>query len=631
MKKFRKKLSFMTAIAMVLVSLITYSTISVAATDVAQGKTATASSTLSGYPAGNANDGNNSTVWCASGSKFTQWWKVDLGGSYDLTGTSLTLAPSGATFKYKVEVSSNDSTYTEKANKTSAYYSGTQADNFTAASVRYVRITFTASSTNDWASLSNVLVYGTASGGGTPQPPATPTGLTAAAASASQINVAWNTVSGATSYDLEADGVSKSGVTSPFAHTGLTAGSTHAYRVRAVNSAGTSAWSNTVSATASSGTLPPINNPPSVGFPPNSEDHREYMHGIDLLKVGGNTLLVFSSNNYPPTQPSDEWYHNIYYSWIDPLYPNETLNIQTLVNDDLAQEPASAAVNSNGRIVVTAEDAQFDAEALDQTFGMWDSNLGVIRDYGVKLMPPQGGHSGHVAASGNKFLVSFSDGWVEGGGVDDNGTGDEIYGKIINDDGTTGSIINTSVGSNRDWWPIVAGSDTNWLQVWQRYGGVAGTGGGSVWGAIISQSGSIVKKFQIFSNNKYYYHDVKYLSNLGLYLVVGSQNLSANGGIAVLIDKSGNIVKTQTGLPNTVREGQTAIYEDGNTVKAVYPTLPTGAAILDITSTSITLSRTLSGSYQWDYMGVAGIFSAPTRVLFAANSYKGVKFIMFDI
>jgi chitinase len=78
--------------------------------------------------------------------------------------------------------------------------------------------------------------------------PAVPTGLAAASASTSQINVSWSTVSNATSYDIEVDGTVVTNVTSPYAHKNLAAGSTHSYRVRAVNSAGTSSWSSSVSA-----------------------------------------------------------------------------------------------------------------------------------------------------------------------------------------------------------------------------------------------------------------------------------------------------------------------------------------------------------------------------------------------
>lgn len=82
--------------------------------------------------------------------------------------------------------------------------------------------------------------------------PAVPTGLTAAATGTSQINVAWSAVSDATGYDLEVDGTTINNVTSPYVHSGLALGSTHSYKVRAVNSTGTSAWSTAVSATTTS-------------------------------------------------------------------------------------------------------------------------------------------------------------------------------------------------------------------------------------------------------------------------------------------------------------------------------------------------------------------------------------------
>ncbi|GFP77186.1 carbohydrate-binding protein [Clostridium fungisolvens] len=92
-----------------------------------------------------------------------------------------------------------------------------------------------------------------------PVVPAVPTGLAATSASTSQINVSWNTVSNATSYDLEIDGAVVTNVTSPYAHKNLAAGSTHTYRVRAVNSVGASAWSTAVSAkTASTVTVPAV-------------------------------------------------------------------------------------------------------------------------------------------------------------------------------------------------------------------------------------------------------------------------------------------------------------------------------------------------------------------------------------
>ncbi len=59
----------------------------------------------------------------------------------------------------------------------------------------------------------------------TPTPPATPTGLAATANSSSQITVTWNASSGATSYDMQVDGVLKTGVSSPYVDSGLAASS----------------------------------------------------------------------------------------------------------------------------------------------------------------------------------------------------------------------------------------------------------------------------------------------------------------------------------------------------------------------------------------------------------------------
>jgi chitodextrinase len=81
--------------------------------------------------------------------------------------------------------------------------------------------------------------------------PAVPEDLAGTAVSSSVINVSWQASSGATGYDLEIDGVTKSNVTSPYSHTGLSANSTHKYKIRANNAAGTSAWSSLISVSTS--------------------------------------------------------------------------------------------------------------------------------------------------------------------------------------------------------------------------------------------------------------------------------------------------------------------------------------------------------------------------------------------
>jgi hypothetical protein len=119
-------------------------------------------------------------------------------------------------------------------------------------------------------SISNVIVDGSAgnylamvhvanTGGGTL--PSTPTGLTATAVSTSQINLAWNSASGATGYKVYQDGICGTllqslGNVLNFSDSGLAAGSSHSYSLKATNSSGDSNCSTAASATTFAN-LPP--------------------------------------------------------------------------------------------------------------------------------------------------------------------------------------------------------------------------------------------------------------------------------------------------------------------------------------------------------------------------------------
>jgi endoglucanase len=100
-----------------------------------------------------------------------------------------------------------------------------------------------------------VKVFGAEPSGGTPQPPAAPTGLTATPGNG-QVALSWTASSGATSYTVKRSTVSGSGyanVASPtattYTNTGLTNGTAYFFVVSATNSVGTSANSSQVSAT----------------------------------------------------------------------------------------------------------------------------------------------------------------------------------------------------------------------------------------------------------------------------------------------------------------------------------------------------------------------------------------------
>ncbi|MEV2235212.1 glycoside hydrolase family 18 protein [Streptomyces phaeochromogenes] len=89
-------------------------------------------------------------------------------------------------------------------------------------------------------------------GGGDPDPvvPSTPAGLNVASTSSSSVSLAWNTVSGATGYNVYRAGTKVLAVTSTSATvTGLAASTSYSFQVTATNSAGESVKSTAVSGT----------------------------------------------------------------------------------------------------------------------------------------------------------------------------------------------------------------------------------------------------------------------------------------------------------------------------------------------------------------------------------------------
>jgi hypothetical protein len=346
------------------------------------------------------------------------------------------------------------------------------------------------------------------------------------------------------------------------------------------------------------------------------EDHRAWQHGIDLLRVGEKLLLVWGSPGNPPVSNlGGDWQHDVYYAWLNS--PAGPLEPQLLVSLPEAQEPPSTAINARGTILMTSEDGN---GGINQHAGLWDSALRELRKYPFTIR--RGGHSGHAAALGDRFLVTYSEGWVDGGGWLGLGTGKGVYARIVENDGSLRPELKIATGQ-RDGWPLVAGSDRNWLVVWQRYPGL------TLHAALISAAGKVEVRREISGGMPLRYaYDVEYSPQLASYVVAGS---SDDGGFVSLVSLSGDVTQTRRGLPPMVSESRIVLGWDGSQLTGAYPVKPRGIAVVRLSAGKIELAGVVDHPYAWDYSGTTGVFVASERVLFATLSTAGVRLIPVDL
>lgn len=193
--------------------------------------------------ASKGNDGNTSTRWCAADGSFNHWWTVDLGGLYNLSGSQVSWEKAGKVYKYKVEVSTDNTNWTLKADKTSSTVAQQiQSDSFNANGVRYVRITVTGLESGCWASFSEFKVFGSNSNTDT-QAPTVPTGLIVTAPTAYEALLKWTASTdnvGIAGYKIFRNGNQIGTVTSgtSFRDSGLTPETVYVYSVVAYDAAG---------------------------------------------------------------------------------------------------------------------------------------------------------------------------------------------------------------------------------------------------------------------------------------------------------------------------------------------------------------------------------------------------------
>ena len=127
--------------------------------NIAVGKTSSSDSQQGWNPTSAGNDGNNDTRWCAVDDNINHWWKVDLGSDHNITGTEIIWEHISA-YQYKIETSTDNSTWKMVVNKTNNQISvQTMDDNFNDVA-RFVKITITGGlNSGNWASFFEFRVF----------------------------------------------------------------------------------------------------------------------------------------------------------------------------------------------------------------------------------------------------------------------------------------------------------------------------------------------------------------------------------------------------------------------------------------------------------------------------------------
>jgi hypothetical protein len=129
----------------------------------AKGKPATASSSEADHPAQHANEGDKNSRWCAAAADANQWWQVDLGETRTIRYLAIDFEREEKNYGYEVKVSDDGSTWTTAVTKSTSrnprWGGPTQIFHNVDAKGRYIRVQFTQTQDNVWASIREFAAY----------------------------------------------------------------------------------------------------------------------------------------------------------------------------------------------------------------------------------------------------------------------------------------------------------------------------------------------------------------------------------------------------------------------------------------------------------------------------------------
>ncbi|MGO4329688.1 hypothetical protein AB4Z48_06140 [Cupriavidus sp. 2TAF22] len=353
-------------------------------------------------------------------------------------------------------------------------------------------------------------------------------------------------------------------------------------------------------------------------------DQRAYMHGIGAAAGPGDvTYVFFSSSGLPPRGPdrNRNWSHDIYVAEWRPSQANLG-KPRLLVAEKEAQEPVSVAQNGAGRIMLTFEDGSNTANGVSQRYRVYAADLQPQQAKSVDVW--SGGHSGHVARVGESFVVFYSDDWIDGGGVDNLGTGNGVYLKAYDANGQL--LRSTDVARDkREWWPLIAGSEDHALLAWQEF--VPGETHARLKTAAYRPSDGALTGTQVLNDNlKYYTYGVTYVPDLKRFLVVGTTG--AGKGFAHLLDAGGKVTASLACMPASVREAGITVVGD----TAFTPAQDGRLLQLKLSADAVELRGSQASPIPWTIQGSLGLVRSrsPTVLHWVSLTPEGLREADFD-
>ncbi|GAA4003068.1 CARDB domain-containing protein [Allokutzneria multivorans] len=307
--------------------------------------TFTASSTTQTYTAGNVGDGDAATYWESANNAFPQWVQADLGASVAVNRLALKL-PAGweqRTQTLRVRGSTNGTAFTDLAAEKDYVFGGDAVEiSFSAATLRYVRLEFTANTGWPAAQLGEFELHGPATGD--TQAPTAPSNLTHTQPAPGQIRLSWNASTdnvGVTGYDVYADNILRTSVTTLTYTDTQPDSATVSYFVRARDAAGNqSPNSNTVQRNGSGGANLALGKPITAS---------STIHTFVAANANDDNVATYwegNANSYPSTLTAALGANADVTSVVLRLNPDAAWSRRTQIVQVLGREQAGTAFTS---------------------------------------------------------------------------------------------------------------------------------------------------------------------------------------------------------------------------------------------------------------------------------------------